>query len=408
MTTSDQDELIARLGRFPADRYPVQHATTQFHLGSTMLHAGKSSPALAALTAAHEGFSRAGMRVEQAKAAVMLGVALRAAGKLDEACIALSKAGEEMAALDQPTEQAAAAYNLGLVRADQGDPEGAQTVWIQARDLFLVAGYPVQAAAAAREIGTLRLNAGQFQLAIPMLEQAMDLAERSRDERGVGAAANALGLAWLATDEPVAALSSFLRALGAYPRSLRPADHAMVKANLALAHEQVGDVARARLAARQSLALAAAAGPVRAQAQSLLARLPGDDYKDLLVVLDVTAREEWLTAVRDEMARAVDLTEAQRSALVCCFMDGVLDRPGTSYQLVETLFQVMLELPPGPFDLLVVAVVHAQSGRSEQACDRLRAVTMSAMARFPLPQWQRLAASFNAAAEASGQPAGWG
>lgn len=407
MSQPDQETLVARLVRFPADRYPVQHATTQFHLGSALLHEGQPGPALAALTAARDTFARTGMRLEQAKATVMLGVALRAVGRLDEAGAAFSTAGSGLAALEQPTEQAAAAYNLGLVRADLGDADGAHAAWVQARDLFLAAGYPAQAAAAARDHGGSLLTAGHVHQALPLLEQALALAEQAGDEPGAGAAANVLGLTRLAAGEPAAALAALHRALAAFPRTVRPADHAMVKANLALAYEQAGDPARARLAARQSVAVAAAAGPVRAQAQQLLSRRPGGEHEDLLVVLDIAEPEQWVAVVREEVLRAADLTAGQRCAVVSGFLDGVLARPATSCDLVETLLHVVLELPPGPYELLAAAVVQACGGRPEQNADRLRAVTASALARFALPQWHRLAASLNAAAEATGQPARW-
>ena len=67
----------------------------------------------------------------------------------------------------------------------------------------------------------------------------------------------------------------------------------------------------------------------------------------------------------------------------------------------------MLELPPRSYDLLVAAIVHASAGRPEQDSARLQSVVGSALARFAMPQWQRLAASLNAAASAAGLPATW-
>jgi tetratricopeptide (TPR) repeat protein len=409
---SEQEVLVERLGRYPAQRYPVQHATTQFHLGSVLLHAGEVATALPALTVARDVFEHAGMRLEAAKATVMLGVALRTAGRRDEATAAFTTAGTALAALDQPAEQAAAAYNLGLVRQDRADLEGAYAAWSQARELFLRAGYPAQAGAAARDHGGALLTAGRVSDALPLLEQALALAEQVGDEPGAGAAANALGLAHLAAQEPFAAVSALRRALSGFPRSVRPADYAMAKANLALAHEQAGDRARARLAGAQALAVPSAAAPVRAQAQQLLARLPGRAPEDLLAVLDAEDREQWVAVLREEVLRAAELPTGQRCELVSGFLDGVLARPGASYDLAESLLQIVLELPPRTYDLLVSAVVEAcagrpEQGRPEQDIERLRAVIGSALARFALPQWQRLAASLNAAAQASGQPATW-
>ena len=39
-----EEELRARLNHFPALRYPMQHATAQFHLGVLMANAGRLSP----------------------------------------------------------------------------------------------------------------------------------------------------------------------------------------------------------------------------------------------------------------------------------------------------------------------------------------------------------------------------
>ncbi len=45
-------ELEERLRRFPVERYPVQHATTQFHLGLVLAQEGELSAAEAALAKA--------------------------------------------------------------------------------------------------------------------------------------------------------------------------------------------------------------------------------------------------------------------------------------------------------------------------------------------------------------------
>lgn len=405
MAATEQEDLTARLRRFPVDRYPVQHATTQFLLGSERLHAGDPNAALAALTAASDVFDQIGMRLEQAKADVMLGIGLRTAQRRSEAVAAFVRAETALAALDAPTEQAAAAYNLGLVRQDDGDLPGAYDAWQRARDLFLAAGYPAQAAAAIRDQGAALLSDGHPDDALPLLEQAFDLAERSGDEAGVGAAANALGLAHLAVGDTAAAVGALRRSLGAFPRAMRPGDHAMVKGNLALAYEQAGDDARARLAARQSLALTAPP-PVRVQAQELLARLPSDD-DDLWQVLDEEVSEAWPGVLREELLRGLDLGEGPRHLVVRRFLEGLLDRPGRFYELAECFLQVVLELPPRPYAQLLEAVVAGCADQSEASADRLRSVLGSAMARFAMPQWQRLVASLNDAALAAGQPATW-
>ena len=407
MAQPEQESLVDKLARYPVDRYPVQHATTQFHLGSALLHAGETQPALEALTVAGSVFARVGMRLETGKATVMLGVGLRTAGRLEEATEAFTTAGQILAAADAPAEQAAAAYNLGLVLQDRHDLEAARAAWDRARELFLAAGYPARAGAAARDHGASLLTSGDVPAALALLEQAAALAERAGDDPGTAAAANILGLAHLAAGDAVSAVAVLRRALAFVPRSVRAADHAMVKANLALAHEQAGDRSRARLAALQAAATPAAAAPVRAQAQEVLARLPGDASQDLLSVLDREAREQWVLTVREEVMRAVELPAADRCALVRGFLDGVLARPEAAHALVETLFSVVLELPPRPYTLLVESVVAACAGPPAEEVERLHAVLGSAMARFAMPQWQRLVASLNAAAESAGQPATW-
>ncbi|MBA2738049.1 MAG: hypothetical protein H0U47_00060, partial [Nocardioidaceae bacterium] len=155
------------------------------------------------------------------------------------------------------------------------------------------------------------------------------------------------------------------------------------------------------------LAVSSAATPVRAQARALLARQPAGAADDLLTVLDAEDRDQWVPVIREEMVRAVELTSAQRCAVVSVVLDGALARPGVSSDLVESLLQVVIEAPPQTYEPLVSAVVAACAGRSEPETQRLRAVIGSAMARFALPQWQRLAASLNAAARAAGQPVTW-
>ncbi len=407
MAASEQESLSDRLARFPVERYPVQHATTQFHLGSSLLHAGRTAPALEALTVARRVFDGVGLRLEAAKTTLMLGVGLRSAGRLEQATAAFRDAEQDLAALDSPAEQGAAAYNLGLVLQDRGDAAGARAAWSRARELLLATGRPAQAAAAARDHGAALLTAGDVAVALPLLQEAAALAERAGDDPGTAAAANALGLAHLAASDPTSAVAVLRRALAFAPRTLRPAEHAMVRANLALAQEQAGDAARARLTARQTLAVAGAAAPVRAQAQSLLTRLPGDAAQDLLAVLDSEPPDERAGVLREELLRAAELPAGERCRVVRGLLDGVLARPEHAYELAQALVGVVLELPPRPYDALVTAVVASSGRRPQEDVDRLHAVIGSAMARFAIPQWQRLAASLNAAATAAGQPATW-
>jgi tetratricopeptide (TPR) repeat protein len=399
------EDLHARLTRFPVARYPAQHATTQFHLGSGRLAAGDVPGALEALAVARDVFGRVGMGLEEAKAGVMLGIALRAVGRSGEAAEILAAAADAFAELGRPVEEGAARYNLGLVLADAGDRAGAHVCWERAHRLFVEGRQPAQAAAAAREHGASLLTAGEVAAAIRVLDRAAEEADRAGDAVGLGAAVNVLGLAHLADGDVPAATAAFRRALAAHPRSVRPGEYAMVKANLALAAARGGDAVRARLAARQALAVAGAAGPVRAQAADVLAGLPPAD--DVVAVLDTEPRDRWPAVLREEVLRLAEASPAERDATVRVFLDGLLDRPEVAHALAESLLSMVLELPPRSYDGLVASVVHGCAGRPVAQSDRLRAVLESTMARFAIPQWQRLAASLNAAAVASGQPAGW-
>jgi len=405
---SEQEVLTERLSRYPADRYPVQHATTQFHLGSVLLHAGKTAPALAALSTAQQVFDDAGMALERAKASLMLGVALRSSGKRQQAAATFAAASKELAELGQPAEQGAAAYNLGLVLQDEGDLDGAYAAWTTAAEAFVGAKYPAQAAAAARDHGACLLTAGRIDEAVVRLQRAVELADQARDSQAAGTSGNALGLAQMAADDAAGAVGALRQALAAFPRAVKPAEHAMVKANLALAYEQTQQNPRARLAAAQALAVPGAAAPVRAQAQELLGRLGEVSADDLMTVLEGEPdQDKWVLIVREELLRAVELPAAGRTAVLSGFLDGLLTRPVESYAMAESLLNVILELPPRTYDQLIAAFIAACAGRPEEDLDRLRSVTGGALARFAIPQWQRLAASLNAAAEKAGQPATW-
>lgn len=407
MVAPDEESLLERVRRHPAHRYPVQHATAQFHLGSALLQAGDTSRALTALATARRLFISAGLSLEASKAMVMLGIGFRAAGRLDEAGQAFRSAADALAALDQPAEQGAAMYNLGLVLQDSQQLDAARHAWGRAHELFLAAGCLAQAGTAARDHGASMLASGDVGVALPLLEQALTLAERAGDDPGVAAAANTLGLTHLAAGDAPSAVAMLRRALAFVSRAVRPADHAMIKANLALAYEHAGEPARARLAARQVAAFPAAPAPVRAQVSDVLARLHHGERDDLFTVLDQEDPAEWATVVRDEVLRAAELPREGRDALLRDVVDGLVGRPELSYQVAQTLLSVILELPPRPYALLIESVVAGCAAREGDDAERVRAIFSSAMARFAVPQWQRLAASFNAAAEAAGDPATW-
>ncbi len=400
-------ELEARLARYPAARYPAQHATTAFHLATAHLQGGRAAEAGPLLSAAYDIFGRLGMRLEQAKALTMHGVALREAGRGDLARQTFERAAKAFGELQQPVEEAAASYDLGLVLQEQGDRAGAQEAMAHAQELFSGMGQFAQAGKAVRERGVYLLSSGDVRAALPLLEEATVLAERGGDLAGLGAAANALGLAHLAADDAAAAVREFTRAVGAFPRSLRAAEHAMAKANLAVAQERAGSPARARLAARQALAVSSADPPVRAQAQQLLDRLSGVSQVDLLAVLDQEPGGRWPVIIREEVLRWCDASPPERLAAVRSFLEGLLSRAETSYDLAQSLIAVLVELPPTAYAEMVAAIVQATGELPEQDRERIRSIMGSAMARFAMPQWQRLAASLNAAATATGQPPTW-
>lgn len=403
----DLETLRSRLLRYPPERYPVQHAVTRFHLGVALLRAGRAKEAAADLTAARSGFGTAGLALELAKAENMLGVAWRELGDLDRAAGAFGAAAADFARLDQPLEEAAAAYNHGLVRRLLGDAEQGWAALSRALELFSAANLPVQTAAAGRELGALLFVEGRPAEAITLLSDALSRAREGGDPAGAGAAANALGLAYLAAEAPGDAVGAFRAAAGAHPRSLRPAEHAMAKANLALAHERLVDHARARLAAGQALAVRATPAPVRQQAAALLGRLPPATGSELFDVLEREPAQEWPGVLRDEVTRWGDCAPAERATAAGHWVRGVLRRAGRGPELTEAVLNALLELPPAAYERIVEAIVSATSPLSDADAARFRAVSRSGMARFPVPQWQRLAATFERAAERAGTGAGW-
>ncbi len=399
-------QLQGRLARYPADRYPAQHATIVFHLGTTYLQHGRVTEAIEALRIAHHVFGRLGMRLEQTKALMTLGVALRDDGRADLARESFQRCVDDFDELVSAAEHAAACFNLGLVLQDSGDVVAAREAFSRAYDQFRQAGHLAQAGAASREHGASLLAAGEPRAAVPLLERAADLAERGADVPGFGLAQNALGLAFLTSDDPTSAVEAFGLAGTAFPRSMRLAEHAMAKANLALAYDRIGNPARARMAARQAL-VTSAEPPVRMQAQQILDRLLDEDQPDLLTVLDAEPRDRWPAVLREEALRWTESGSLERVRAVDHLVGAFLERPGDSYDLVETLLGVLLELPPELYGSLVAAIVQATATRPAEEGVRVRSIFASAMARFPLPQWQRLASSLNAAAASTGQPVGW-
>ncbi len=399
-------ELRSRLLTYRADRFPVEHAVAQFHLGTTLIEAGNPEGALPMLRSSADLFERQGMPVEQAKAKNMLGAALRAAGRLDEAADTFAVAGHLFEANSQPLERGAALFNLGLVRRDLGDLDAAAECFRQAGGLFDDGGRAAQASASARELGTSEFAAGRLDAARKALERATELAQKAGDHAGLGAAANPLGIVELASGRTEAAIEAFKGALGANPRSLRPEGYSMAKANLALAYEQANHAPRARLAARQALATPAAPAPVREQAGGVISRL-GKGSGDLLAVLNEEPQDRWPVLIREELLRWVEVDADERRAESGAWVEGVLARPEVGVELAQAWLEVLLEMPPGAMEALICSTIETLRGRDPEQARRFRDHVSRAMARFHIPQWDRLRETFNRLSRELGEEPAW-
>jgi tetratricopeptide (TPR) repeat protein len=403
---ADIAELLARLSRYPAERYPAQHATAQFHLGAARLQEGGGDASLEALATAARIFADLGMQVEQAKAMMMQGAALRGLGRSREAGEAFTRAGDLFHGLDKPAEEAAALFNLGLVLAESEQATEAAKAFAAAQDLFLSAGQPAWSGAAARERGALLLNNGDPQAAATLLETALELLADA-DPAGAGAAANVLGLARLALEQPAAAVEAFRDALGWHPRSVRPSQHAMAKANLALAYEATGATAHARVTARHVLGVPDAPQPVQAVARGVLHRLGASSAADLFQVLDQedpARRPAW---VREELLLWTTVGGRDRTMEAARWVHEQVQRGPEGVEQAEILLGALLELPPPDYEAVITALVGAVHLADPAEAERFQSVTRSAMARYPLPQWQRMAGGFAAAAEREGADQTW-
>lgn len=397
-------ELTARLARYPADRYPVQHATAQFHLGVALTEAGRYDEAARTLAVAADLFDPDRMPTEHAKAVNARGAALRAAGRPEEAVGCFEQASNAFAALGRPLEHGAALFNLGLARRDVGmDPVAA---FREAGELLDAERVPAHAAAAARELGAALFAAGRGSEAAPILAAAVALADRGGDLAGLGAAANTLGLVHLAQDRSKDAVEILRTAVGAHPRTIRPEGHAMAKANLALAHERDGDPVRARFVARQALGVPRAPQPVVTVAGAVLSRL-GDSPGRLLDVLDDEAEDRWPSIVREELVRWADAWPEDRAADAQEFVAGVLDRPRTGAELVVTWLGGLLELPPAAMHGLATDAVVALRELDSAEVERFRSWVARGCARFHVPQMDRLTRMFEEISARNGGPASW-
>lgn len=408
-------ELEERLRRFPTRRYPVQHATTQFHLGVTLADAGHLDRAETALATAAAIFDPRALPAEHGKALNALGAVLRLAGRRPEAIEVLTRAAAALAASRSVAEEGAARFNLGLVRREAGDPDAAVEEFECARERLTEAGATGAAASAARELGVARFEAGQRDAARHALEDAIALAGAGGDEAGVGMAANVLGLVELADERGAEAIEAFAAAVAAHPRSVRPHDYAMAKANLALAHEQTSEALAARVAARQALGVRGIPEPVRLQATEILVRLCGPDAASLpgtagaeaVALLSELPPARRSAIVREELARWLDADDDELADVSAGWIGGQLDRAALAPDLAAELTGGLLELPAPALARVVRGFVRALADRPVAAQDAFRAQMAMGAARFHVPQLLRLRDAFNAVAADEGQPTTW-
>lgn len=396
-------ELRARLARYPADRYPVQHASTSFQLGSALTAAGHFDEAEQALAVAAELFGPDRLPTEHAKALNARGAALRAAGKLDEAVTCFQAAVAVFERVGLVLERGAALFNLGLARRELG--ESPVDCFRRARDLLDADRVPGHAAAAARELGAALLTAGESAAAAEVLADAVVLAERARDLPGLGAALNTLGLAQLAQGKAQEAVRSFVGAVGGHPRPSRPDGYGMAKANLALAHEEAGEPVRARLAARQALGVSSLPAAVFSTASGVLERV-GPGPGELLDVLDLEREEQWPAVVGEELARWSAAWPEDLDMETDAFVSGVLARPAGA-DMVAAWLGGLLELPPESMATLVVAMLRALGGLPAEQVERFRSLVARGCARFHVPQMQRMTQIFEELAAEHGGPRSW-
>jgi tetratricopeptide (TPR) repeat protein len=405
-TTEDAiRELERRLDGYPPDRYPVQHATVLFHLGIALTKTERLGEAETALRNAVRLLDPGKLPVEHAKALVALGAVLRSVGDIDSAAKCFARAAELFSTEDAPLEEGAAWFNLGLVRLSAGNGEAASESWRRARELLDPERVPAQASAAARELGGLLLREGRVDDARTQLEDAVALAVRGRDVTALGAAANALGLARLAAGDAAGAALSFRDAVEANPRGIRPESFAMAQANLAVAFERVEDRPRARIAARQALAVETAPTAVTEQAVGVIRRL-GSPPGDVVAVLDTEPPEMRPAVMREELIRWAAESAEERTDEAGAWIDAQVARDDGP-ELAELWLGALLELPTDAMESIIRAALASLAARDPDTGERFRSQTSAAMVRFHVPQWTRLKSSFNRIAIDLGQERVW-
>jgi tetratricopeptide (TPR) repeat protein len=375
-TTELIDSLQERIRRYPAERYPIQHATAQFHLGIALANCGRAEDAERALRTALALFDPVLLPLEHAKALNALGAALRGSGRLDEAAEAFGSAAEAFAAATESVEEGAAVFNLGLVERQRGELERAAACFRQAAEKLGPRRGP-----ALRELGVLSLEQGDVEAATATLEDAVAVHAEMGEEPGRGAAANALALAYLGSGRIGDAIATFREALTAHPRTVRAREFAMTKANLALAYEQAADLPRARLAARQALNVPDAPDAVRTQVGAVLDRI-GAVTDDLVVVLASEPPDRHAVILREEVPHW-DRTDAG------AFVDA-----DPEPDLVEAWLAALLELPPDELTAAIEATHAALAERPPAARDQFESSIRATLPRFHQPQMLRLEAAF--------------
>lgn len=408
MSDTQMEDILAELrGRremYPPDRYPVQHATASFHLGVALIQAGQPEPAERVLEDAVKLFDRDGLTSEHAKSLNMLGVAHRDAGSLEEAKGCFAAAVQMFAGEGEKLERAAALYNLGLVHRELGDASRSVEDLKESLRIFEQEEARPASSAASRELGASLLASGGPDDAIPLLERAREEARSTGDDPSFGDASNALGLAYLAVGRTDDAIGAFKEAASADPPSVRPAAHAMAKANLATALERKGAFDRARMAALQARAIEVAPGPVRQQVGEILDRV-GSSPGSLWRVLDNEGDDE--ATVRDELLRWARLEEAERRGELSVWIHSQSASETRGEDRAELWLKVLLELPPGPMETLVASAVAAAETLDEAAASKWASQTGRAMTRFHIPQWERIRSTFDRCAEKTGSALRW-
>lgn len=397
-------ELRSRLSRHDPDRYPVQHATAAFHLATVLLQAGELEEADRLLATAAALFPEDHLPVEHAKALNMRGVVARSAGRPQDAAQLFERAAALFAQTSSVLEEAASRHNLGLVRRELDAVAEAARDFTAALDIFRDADARTQAAAAARELGATLLASGRLEEAAEALHEARDLARRAGDRAALGAAANVLGIVHLAAGDPGGARACFEDAAGAHPRNIRPDQYAMARANLALACLRAGLPAHACLAARQALALPQAAPDVVAQARAVLQE-SGEPADALIQVLRSEDPARHVGVLRAELARLS--TAADRGGHDDAWVRALASDPAAASALAEAWLEVVLEQPPDAFARTVDATTTALAGLPEDVRQRVQHTLATSMAKFHLPQWERLRAAFRDAASTRGLDTTW-